>query len=416
MSTNDPQDKIRELEEEVHRLKGEIYNHKKSIRDWIKWFVKGFISSAVGWFIGKSLKNDTVALVNEIPNLKQETVANFFGSLVNRIFYIGVIGLLIALQPIIQTYILYQQNKKLDIQNEKIQTQVYLEEATRRNNLVLLMDNILEKVNQELTDPNNTKDTLSDPLIGRIQALAQGFQPYQFLDGDSLTKPLSPERGQFLLALVNSGIDTITLKKIYEQASFEKAFLQEVVWKNSYLKQAILNGANLERAKFFNINLEMANLNGANLSEVNFRKVNLKDATLIHTKLEKAYLGGGNLIGTFLTGADLTEADFSGAIINRASLNSANLTKTNFREADLTGANLGNSILKETNLSNSKLNGIILEDSTFLTKIKNWEVVGYNEIIRKYKLTGPHTDAADKKYYQLELKSPQDQPNNPEEE
>jgi len=341
------------------------------------------------------LKNSFYKLYSELPNVSKDTFAEFSASIVKRLTKVGLIGFFLALLPSLlifaqtiifskqtkvfskqttvledQTKVLNEQSIKIDTQNdlitqqnEKITKQVFLEEASRRNNLVLLMDNILAKVNSEITDENKK---LSTPLIGRIQALSQGFQPYYFLeDSTNLTKQkYSPERGQLLLALANSGIDTTTMDIIFDKATFGSAYLKGAKLDSFYLRGADLRYADLQGA-----DLRDADLQGANLRYVDFQGANLSGVNLQRTGLRDADLQGADLSGAVLQGANLLDAD-----LQKANLSDANLQGANLREADLQG----------TDLTDAKLSNAILSDLDWLLKLKEWEVIGYEKIIASY--------------------------------
>ncbi len=195
--------------------------------------------------------------------------------------------------------IMQQQNKQFEVQNEIFKTQVNLDEANRRSSLVFLMGNIIDQMDREITeqkkDPSHIDSlgySLSDALIGRIAALSQGFLPYRYLVGDSLIKEaVSPERGQLLLSLLRSKLDSKTYSKIYEAANFQDADLGE----------ADLRQANLKGAHLYNANLKSAFLQDADLS----------GAYLVAADLSIAYFIGANLDGVDMEGANLTWTDFS---------------------------------------------------------------------------------------------------------
>lgn len=271
-----------------------------------------------------------------------------------------------------QNTLIIDQNKNIEKQNAKIEKQVYLEEASRRNNLVLLMDNILSKVNLEITD---SEKKLSQPLISRIQALAQGFQPYYFLKDSTnlIEEKYSPERGQFLLALANSGIDSVTMDKIYKKAPFSRA----------YLKGANLSSLNLQR-----VNLKNANLQEANLTKANLKRANLEDANLKGADLRFANLNRAKLKDADLRGVDLKYADLQEAYLKNVDLQGVNLLFANFQNAEFENVNL---------------NGAHLFGDWF-EKLEEWEVKGYKEIKEKYKLLKSAISIDGKQIYVLYLK------------
>ncbi len=251
-----------------------------------------------------------------------------------------VLGIFVSLGGLTGTLLLMNQNELLEAQNIKIdsqtnlmqkqtelaQQQMSLSEASRRSALVVLMSNIMDKVDREIESQQKglsfkqkegRKYQLSQSLIGQIAALSYSFKPYRYMAGDSLIKsPLSPERGQLLITLTLLPLDTATLGKVYKSATFERADLQRAVfieanlngakltWAN--LKRAYLKGANLKRA-----NLNLANLDGANLGGANLGGANLKGANLEVVNLDGANLSGANLIWANLGEANLIRANLT---------------------------------------------------------------------------------------------------------
>jgi len=219
------------------------------------------------------------------------------------------------------------------------------------------MDNVLDIIHEELYQSNK----LTEPTIARTKSLMYGFRPYKFLEGEQLTDPLSPEKGQLLLALIHSGISKSSMQKIF-RASFN----------NVYLKGANLFGVSLE-----NIDMPLSDLQGADLWQSN-----LKDANLSKTNLNYAKLGKANLIN-----ADL----------RLSKLEHANLT-----DAILDGAFLENAILKNTNLTRASLQGIHVDSKDWIKNLKKWNVIGADKISEKYSIQGPQKNEFDNEYYILE--------------
>lgn len=363
------------------------------------WYVNAkreFFNKFFKWTLDSNFKEDSKKLHRQIKQLDLKKIkdlnsvndldlnsykdgfVNFSSSFVNQIlkyrFYAILGGIMATALVMIQALLLFSQNNKIDRQNdlikkqnEKIEKQVYLEEASRRNNLVLLMDNILEKVNDEIVDGNGT---LSKPLIGRISALSQGFQPYYFLEDDSLTKkPYSPERGQLLLALANSGINAATLDIIYAKATFKQAYLKGAQMDSLYLKKV--------------------NLAEAHLSEAFLRSADLEGAKLWEADLKIAHLDQwSNLSGANLSGADCRNTVFNSSILNGTSLGNADL-----RNAQLNNTDLSETDLRKTKLLNASLSGACLDkkkvkSENWIDNLKIWNVSGYNQIKEKYDIVG----------------------------
>jgi len=267
----------------------------------------------------------------------------------------------------LQNQLLSGQNMRLDTQNYRLNLQNNLIEAGRRGALVILMSDIMNQMNQEiLVQKNGVSNydslsySLSDPLIGRIAALSQGFLPYRYLDSDTLVeKAVSLERGQLLLALLKSKLDLKTYDEIYASADFLKAYLAAANLKMAYLKKAKLHGAYLKGANLNGGQLQEAILRHSNLSGANLNKAYLGGADLRDADLTKVNLVRANLINTNLNGASLVEADLRNAILTEANFTAADLSRTSLRGADLSRAVLLNADLNEADLSRANLSGTI---------------------------------------------------------
>lgn len=282
-----------------------------------------------------------------------------------------------AIAGLLGTILLFNQNQLLNKQNEKIDNQILLEEASRRSSLVVLMSNIMDKVDNEIErqqkglsekEMKNKKFNLSQSLIGQIAALSYSFKPYRYMDGDTLIYyPLSPERGQLLITLVLLPLDTGTFNKIYKSATFISADLKEAQLNNAYL-----NGVNLQRG-----NLKWANLDEANLSGANLEGAYLRGAILKKAILSRTIFRGANLHEAFLNLANMNYADLNGANLDGAHLHFTNLVGVNLATANLKGANLNGA-----NLSDAYLAGTYLTINQALISKSLYNCRGLHDSIR----------------------------------
>ena len=299
--------------------------------------------------------------------LQNQLLANQNNKIDTQTSYMGIQNELVGYQNTRidrQIGLMDFQNNLLNTQNYRLNLQNNLIEAERRGALVILMSNIMDQMNEEINKQKENPDfndslgyALSDPLIGRIAALSQGFLPYRYLRGDTLTdKVYSPERGQLLLSLVKSNLDSNSYLKLYEAAEFSNAYLVEANLSGAYLVRAKLNGADLSGANLFR-----ANLRGADFFKANFTRAILNKTSFTEASLTGAAFFDANLMGTSFTdanlaGADLLEANLFGVNFLRANLEGANLAgaklgKVNLRQAELAGANLEGSFLNGTDLN-----------------------------------------------------------------
>ncbi|MEM6721011.1 MAG: pentapeptide repeat-containing protein [Bacteroidota bacterium] len=302
-----------------------------------------------------------------------------------------------------QTNIIQEQKSLLEEQNRKIEIQARLEDANRRNNLVFLMDNVLNRVADELKTTVDNDSSLSKPLLARIQALGLGLQPYKFInytlknssekDSLGLTQLLSPERGQLLLSIVNSGIGKRTIESIYKNTPFSNADLAFARLNKVFLARISLDNANLSSVKLREANLFRANLKNANLLKASLSKANLSGADVSDTNLSGADLYNANLYDANLSRANLTNANIATADLSDADLSGANLSGANLTEANLYGVNLQSADLREADLSGVNLENIVSIDSCivhrkdWLIEIRDWyELKGAAVLVEKYKV------------------------------
>lgn len=293
----------KQLERENLQLKEEIKSLKSNSEQKQK-VKKGFVKFLGLTFAGKRLKKSIYLVLSQYNQerfVSREALSDLLASIVYRLTRIGVFTVVVALLPFI---LLIQQNLLLKQQNEKIQDQNYLAEASRRSTQMFIMGDVLSDINQE----RNKSSVLSAPLIGRIASLSLAMKPYRyFMEGELIEKPLSPERGQLLLTISKSNLRQLQLSdEIFQISDFTYAELSNVTFRSAYLKD---------------IDLAYAQLNFANMENTNLRNASLANANLYHTDFIDADLGFvdfrmANLTGANLMYARVIDADFTNAILD----------------------------------------------------------------------------------------------------
>lgn len=333
-----------------------------------------------------------------------------------------VLGIFVSLGGLTGTLLLMNQNELLEAQNIKIDSQtelmnkqMFLSEASRRSALVVLMSNIMDKVDNEIesqqkglsfTQKEKRKYRLSQSLIGQIAALSHSFKPYKYMDGDSLIgRQLSPERGLLLTTLSLLPLDSSTISKIHQSATFEFADLRSAILVLTNLAEVDLRDADLTETDLRGANLSGANLSGADFARADLRAADLSEATMFGANLSMAYLsvadlektrlGGANLTGAALQGAVLISADLSRAGLSGADLSEANLTGAFLSEADLTGGNLERVDLTGADLRGANLKEAFLKEADLMgADLRGADLTGAN-------LTGANLKEADLNLRQL---------------
>lgn len=325
-----------------------------------------------------------------------------------------LVSLFIVLGGAVSSFMIYQQNElfkaQTQNQNQRITEQSELIESIRKGNQVLLMSNILDKVDDELK--NEPNGLLSDATIARIAALSYSFKPYHYFEGNQLSeKELSPERGQLLLALSIMNLDSLSFAKIKQATSFAGADLRRADLKGADLSGVDLQGADLKDAQLTEADLSGANLWkadmwGVNLNKANLDSANLKRAELSWAEVNEADLRKANLNGVNLTNAKLRNSDFrevifqwaesSGAMFNNANFEGADLygsvfKKANFTDVNLTEANLLGAQWPEANLTGAAMEKVSVDGFQWLDTMNEWRVTGVKDIEAAYKIVDDTT-------------------------
>lgn len=161
-----------------------------------------------------------------------------------------------------QTEVLVTQNKLLIEQNKKINDQTYLIEAQRRSALQFELSEILNRVDSELSRKGNKEKRLSLELKSRIIAATISMKPYRSYENDSLSQPYSYEKGQLFAYLVNSNVNLLDLKLIFQRANFSNMILEKVVLgannKETHFSFTTLEGCYFKNVYFRNFKFDQA--------------------------------------------------------------------------------------------------------------------------------------------------------------
>ena len=286
------------------------------------------------------------------------------------VLFLGFAGLFGSVLVYNQNKLITQQNEIIKNQNIRLDQQTYLQEAERRSSLVFFLSNVLDKIDEELKDQESKGELrkLSPQLTGRIVSLSRVLKPYYYLENDTMTKrPLSPERGQLLISLLESNLDSDTYFEIFSKGSFADADL-----KFADLLGANLNAVQLQRADLSGAYLERANLTSSNLSDAN-----LSDVNLVFAKLNGANLFNSNLNDTNLFNADLSDSNLSGASFKNSNLVNANFSDARFYQP---------SFLIESGypLELPDLTNCRVDDKNWFDSIKNNKAFDIDKVLGKF--------------------------------
>jgi len=278
-----------------------------------------------------------------------------------------ILGIIVSL---VAGYAGYLGTVLLIRQNQLIKEQTFLIESSRRSAIIFELSSILDKIDEEID--LFEKDTsklppylLSSRLESRIVALSKSFRPYYYLNGTELiNRPQSPERGQLLISLLDSDIET-----------------------NNLFNKCDFSFADLESVDFEKVNLKRINLNFANLKNANLQSIKFDTIFAMITDFSGANLIGSEFNNCFLNNASFINCafyrtKFERCILNNADFSNANMKATNFEEASLNNCNFNNAFLPFANFKDAK--GLtakqLIKAKTLFGAVLNKEI--RDEIIR----------------------------------
>jgi hypothetical protein len=295
--------------------------------------------------------------------------------------------LLGALLVLRQTALLATQNEIITAQTKKLDEQTITAEATRRN--AALNPNLLEVLSQVSRLPVSSAGGLtpiSSNLEANIAAFVSVAKSYLYLRPSILStaetpdrtqslssrspatytlassrRPLSPERGILLLALVRQRADFSGLAKA--RVSFAQADLNQELLQYAVLREVDLQLADLQRADLSNADLRGASLRVADLKDAKLAGADLRDAYMIGADLQRAFLLDADLRGAKLQLAQLQGATVSFANLQGADLSGADLTKAGLSNADMQRASLQRTRLVGADLESVNLQGAYMQSS-----------------------------------------------------
>ena len=309
-----------------------------------------------------------------------------------------IIGIL-SVFSIYQYALISSANNKLEANEKRIDFQKEQLEEARQSKLSQSFSEILKKIENETS--KDATSLISDNTLARLKYLCSVTNPYSPAAEPSLLfDRVSPEKGQLLVGLIRSKINSLSWQKIKSEVSFSGCFLEEIDLSGMDLSSIDLSGSSLRGA-----NLEGVNLSNARLLGVNFTQANMAKSILVGSQMKRAIfsnaiLNNANLSNANLNGANLAyivalSADFHASSIQYASMEGAllqgsnlsdcsfqnlNLDGTSFLNSDLRGTLMGELDLSETILTGTKIN----TDWIRLYSIRHLE--GVEKILLEYQI------------------------------
>lgn len=326
------------LEEENRALKETLakYENKKKER-WKKGVsASKYVSTKL---LGSKLKEAITNFFTELEenkNVSKNTLSELLTAIFLRITRIGFFLLITSLLPtlliLLQVYYLKNQNQLIRTQNNRLDQQTYLQEASRRSYMIGVLDDMIKDITTQ-------GENASKANINRLIALSKNLKPYKYLEDDRLIpKPLSPERGYILLALlesnlkINKMIDPNTGETIISALNFSYAELKNTDLTALYITDINLNNATLNGSNFIKSTFSKSIFDNANLLQVNLGSTDLLNCSFKNANITKGSFANSSIL----------KCNFENAILKGIDLSSSDLSKNSFKGAQIEGTKFDN--------------------------------------------------------------------------
>lgn len=239
-----------------------------------------------------------------------------------------------------QVGLLTEQNDKIErqlelllIQNDKIDQQTMVADSQKRGAFATEMFSIL----QEVAKADRSDGKISSELTTRVAVLTSSAAPYVYLDFQSdnkgkperIRRPLSPERGQIMVALARMKVNLSLLAKAgahFERADLRGADLTDVDLTRVNLTSCDFSGATVQNGKFTGAVLAEAVLDRVDASNADFSKAVFLGSSTVGAKFTFADFSEAALFSVSFKDADLGHAKFVGASFNRLGFEGAKIS------------------------------------------------------------------------------------------
>lgn len=277
-------------------------------------------------------RNDNAAAITHLSSATSEAIAWYTVANSRRFVTQASFGLLVAFGGIVGSVLLLSQNdlirqqlKLLEEQNDRLNQATITTDAQRRAALTSELFAIMTEVAKERAESDAEPLLLSDPLAMRIAVLTRSANPYIYIDFKNrgadgrfslIERPLSPERGQVIVALARARITFAQLHNfgaVFENSDLRDADLSDaqivgLELIESNLTGAILRGASIRKSRIFNSVLTGISAEKIVFSDSIVSSSNVSNANLEGARIERTAFPS-NLSGALLTEAKLNEVD-----------------------------------------------------------------------------------------------------------
>jgi len=338
-------------------------------------------------------------LVDDLTNILKYGVGIItrfisFGTLISVLG--GTVSLAIFMATFMQVQRIDNQNDLLNNQNEKIDIQSYLLESQRRSAFQEELSRVLDLISEERKNFDLVKEAgeqfmISRSLFGRINYLSRSLKPYYYLDIPTnsyrtttekivkpklIDKPISPERGQLLIALLNADVDLSGGS--WSLVDFTYSDLSGSIFDYTINIQ----GLNIKNSSFVNASIDGITIISSNIEGVDFR----------HSEIENILLEGNNATGVNFNNATLANVSISQSLLEQASFNNTRFHKSEIHESIMSDTQFDSLKISQDEIYPSKervlenFDDIIQTNYTLIQyseKHKNGNAINYWMFVKK---------------------------------
>lgn len=316
----------------------------------------------------------------------------------------------ISIVAILGLFFAYQANNLLQKQNLKIDIQNHLAEASRRSSLIFELTSIIERIDSLRDSNKGPLVKIPRDLIGRIVALSQSFRPYKYINYELNSKnktqwqqvecntfneifgscnniseiavssrPLSPERAQLFMTLVNANIqnlqEIIDSGADFTYSDFNGIKLRKFILQNVDFSGSSFTNAEFFQARFKKVDLKDAKFSNTHIQSSTFENYEISNSVFDDVKFENVEFGTGIIIGSVFQKSEFKDSIFKGKNRFLSCSIEAIFDAVEFNDVSFKSNVLSGSIIIDPSFNNVSFNFDNLDGLIFSVYPNTWELV-----------------------------------------
>ncbi|MCK8479047.1 pentapeptide repeat-containing protein [Psychroserpens algicola] len=245
---------------------------------------------------------------------------------------------------------IYSENKDIEL-NELKKRNLIENSKIKSTSRSLELTNLINEIHKELKEDylNDKKRNLSHELISRIVSLSEKFNPYLYLRDNKVIKaPLSRERAELFINLIDLNLDYKTYDKLFQKVNFSHSDFSKLDLSN------------------YNLSNLMTGISGGSDGDVQILITTTKRPNMSYSNFDDTILFNCDLYGDF-TGSDFTKALIKETVFRFSKLSNSNFSGNKLAmisfSSDFTNCNFKNSDI-QGNFYYTDLRGSVFDGSS----------------------------------------------------